>query len=136
MGRKTATEGHLEPRGKRQAHCEWRSLARKFQLSLRRHKYAAWQGIITSCIIRVIQKEGMRPKKIAVSYVKGPISFFMLLKITQEGGRGGGKPLSLHTAEGLISKKHALSAALNRSEDSTCISGFQIFPLLVCISVS
>lgn len=77
----------------------------------------------------------MRPEQTAVSYVMGPISFVMLLKITQERGGGGGKPLSLHTAEDLFSKKHTLSADLNRHVDSTCISGFQLFPLLVCILV-
>lgn len=78
----------------------------------------------------------MRPEQTAVSYVKGPISFVMLLKNYTRRRRRRGEPLSLHTAEDLFSKKHTLSADLNRRVDSTCISGFQLLPLLVYILVS
>lgn len=77
-------------------------LAKEFQLSLRRQKYAARQGIIVSCIIRAIQKEGVRPEKTAVSDVKGPVSFLMLLKINTRGrqSRWG----SIHSAGGMTAK--------------------------------
>lgn len=104
--------------------------------TLGRQKYADRPGITISCIIQANQKEGVRPEQTAVSSVKGLISFAVLLKITQEGGGGEGAPLSLHTMEGLFSKKHALSADLNRHVGSPCVSGFQLFALLVCILVS
>lgn len=121
--------------GKREVPCQRRSLAQKFRSALRRQKHAARQGIIISCIIQANQKEGVRPEQTAVSYVKGPILFVMLLKITQEGGGGGGNH-SVFILRRTYFLRNTLSADLNRHVDSTCISGFQLLPLLVYILVS